>query len=154
VEIRYGRADNTELPPISGYRISNTFTVLVQDTDPIKLGELASRVLDTALDNGATSVQQIVFLSKEGVPQARRTALKQAVEDALANARALAAGAGKDHIETIIIEGPPAYNDRYFGNRAMSQAANVVLPTGGAGEATLVVGDLEVTCQVNVTCTF
>ena len=43
------RNDGIQLPPISGYRISNTFTVLVQDDDPLKLGALASRVLDTAL---------------------------------------------------------------------------------------------------------
>src|SRR5262249_12810527 len=38
VDILYGRTDGNQLPPITGYRLSNTFTVLVQDTDPVKLG--------------------------------------------------------------------------------------------------------------------
>jgi hypothetical protein len=59
----------------------------------------------------------------------------QAVEDALANARALAAGARgpkltRDH------RGQPVYHDRYFGNRnPMAQVANVALPAGGDNEA-------------------
>jgi uncharacterized protein YggE len=154
VDLLYGRSDGSQLPPLTGYRVSTTFTVLVQDDDPVKLGSLASRVLDTALESGANSVQQITFLSKEGLTQARRKALTQAVEDALANARALAAGAKKGQVEAITIDGPPMYRDRpVAGNRnAMVQSANVTIPDGG--EAALVVGDLEVTCQVNVTCTY
>jgi uncharacterized protein YggE len=156
VDILYGRADGTQLPPILGYRVSNTFTVLVQDEDPTKLAVLAGRVLDAALDSGANSVQQITFLSKEGMTQARRKALTKAVEDALANASALAAGAKKDHLDAVTIEGQPTYRDHpYYGSRnAMAQSANVAIPTGGDSDAALVVGDLEVTCQVNVTCTF
>lgn len=156
VDILYGRVDGAQLPPITGYRVSNTFTVLVQDEDPVKLGALASRVLDTALESGANSVQQITFLSKEGMTAARRKALTEAVEDALANAKALAAGAKKDHIESIVIDGQPVYRDRpWYGNRnAMVQSANVGIPAGADNEAALIVGDLEVTCQVNVTCTY
>jgi uncharacterized protein YggE len=156
VDILYGRSDGSQLPPITGYRISTTFTMLVQQEDPAKLGALASRVLDAALDSGATSVQQIAFLRKDGLTQARRKALTQAVEDALANARALAAGAKKGQVECITIDGPPMYHDRgYFGSRnAMVQSVNVAIPGRGPGEAALVVGDLEVTCQVNVTCTY
>ena len=156
VDILYGRGDGAQLPPITGYRVSNTFTVLVEDDDPVKLGVLAGRVLDAALESGATSVQQITFLSKEGMTPARRKALTQAVEDALANAKALAAGARKDHVEVVSIDEQPVYRERpYSGNRnAMVQSANVALPPGGEGEAALVVGDLEVTCQVNVTCNY
>jgi uncharacterized protein YggE len=154
-DILYGRTDGIQLPPIVGYRVSNTFTVLVQDDDPVKLGALASRVLDTALENGATSVQQIAFLSKEGMTQARRKALTQAVEDAVANANALAAGAKKEHVDTITIEGQPTYRERpSYGNRDLVQALNVAVPQGGDSDAALVVGDLEMTCQVSVTCTF
>jgi uncharacterized protein YggE len=156
VDILYGRTDGNQLPPITGYRVSNTFTVLVQEEDPAKLAVLAGRVLDAALENGANSVQQITFLSKEGMTQARRKALTGAVEDALANAKALAAGAKRDRIETVTIEGQPTYRDHpYYGNRnSMVQSINVAIPTGGETDAVLVIGDLEVTCQVNVTCTF
>jgi len=53
VDILYGRNDGNTLPPITGYRVSTTFTVLVQDEDPAKLGGLAGRVLDAALESGA-----------------------------------------------------------------------------------------------------
>jgi len=150
VEIIHNRVEGNQLQPIVGYRISTLFTVLVQNDDPIKLGALASRVLDTALENGANEVQQITFLSMEGMTKARRKALTQAVEDALANASALVAGAKKDSVEVITIEGEPMYRDR-----GGISTANIVLPQrGGQDEAVLVVGDLEVTCSVNVTCTY
>jgi uncharacterized protein YggE len=155
VDIVYGRNDGGQLPPIVGYRVSTAFTVLVQDDDPVKLGTQAGRVLDAALEAGANSVQQIAFLSKEGMTQARRKALTQAVQDALANANALAAGAGKDHVDAVTIDGQPAYRDRpVYANRDLVQVANVAIPQGGADEAALVIGDLEVTCTVNVNCTF
>jgi hypothetical protein len=70
--------------------------------------------------------------------------------------RALAAGAKKDQVECITVDGPPMYHDRgFFGSRnALVQSVNVAIPGGGQGEAALVVGDLEVTCQVNITCTY
>jgi len=156
VDIIYGRVDGAQLPPISGYRVSNTFTVLVQDKDAAKLGMLASRVLDTALENGANSVQQITFLRQDGTTQARRKALTGAVEDALANARALAAGAKQDRVEVLTIDGQPVYREYpyYRGQNAMVQSTNVAMPEGAGSEAALVVGDLEVTCHVNVTCTY
>ena len=68
---------------------------------------------------------------------------------------ALAAGARKDQIDTVTIDGQPVYRDRYYGqSNMMVQSANVAIPEGGAADAALVVGDLEVTCQVNVVCHF
>lgn len=155
VDILHGRSDGSHLAPITGYRVSNTFTVLVQDEDPAKLGTLSSQVLDAALESGANVVQQVVFLSKGGMAEARRKALTQAVEDALANAQALAAGARKGAIDAVTIEGQPVYHERYYGSRnPMVQSANVAFPAGGGSEAALVVGDLEVTCQVSVVCNF
>lgn len=155
VDILYGRTDGSQLPPITGYRVSNTFTVLVQDDDPAQLGGSAGLVLDAALESGANSVQQVMFLSKAGMTEARRKALTQAVEDALANARALAAGANTGPISTVTIEGQPIYREPYYGGRnPMVQSANVMAPTGGDSAGTLVVGDLEVTCQVSVACSF
>jgi uncharacterized protein YggE len=155
-DILYGRTDGYQMPPITGYRVSTTFTVLVHNEDSVKLGASASHVLDAALENGANSVQQITFLRKEGLTEARRKALTLAVEDALANARALAAGTKKEHVKTVTIDGAPQYRTGpwYYGRNAMVQSANVAIPQGGDSEGALVVGDLEVTCQVNVTCNF
>jgi uncharacterized protein YggE len=65
----------------------------VQDDDPVQLGALAGRIMDTALESGANSVQQLSFFSKAGLAQARQQALTQVGADALANARALATDA-------------------------------------------------------------
>jgi uncharacterized protein YggE len=158
VEILYGRHDGQQLPPITGYRVSTTFTVLVQNEDTAKLGASAAQVLDAALENGVNTVQQVVFLKKEGFTEARRKALTGAVEDALANARALASGAKKDRVEVVTIDGAPQYAESpyYWGRRnpSMVQVANVAMPQGGDSEGALVVGDLEVTCRVSVTCTY
>ncbi len=155
VEILYGRTDGQQLPPITGYRVTTSFTVLIQTDDRAKLGSQAARVLDAALENGANTVQQITFLRKEGLTEARRKALTQAVEDALANARAMAAGAKKDNVQVISIDGEPQYRPWPYGSRnAMVQAVNVAIPQGGESDAALVVGDLEVTCTVRVTCSY
>src|SRR5207244_13436761 len=78
------------LPAILGYQVNNSFTALVHDKDAVRLGANASRVLDTALENGANFVQQIVaFREDEG--EVRREGLSKAVEAALANAEAIAA---------------------------------------------------------------
>lgn len=155
VDLLHGRHDTNQLPPIIGYRVASTFTVLIQEEDTTKLGTLSAQVLDAALENGANSVEQVVFLSKSGMTEARQKALKQAVEDALANAHALAAGAKKTQIETFAIDGHPVYQDRYMGSRnQMTQVANVAFPAGGGNEAAMVVGDLEVTCQVQLQCGF
>ncbi len=153
VSILYGKSDGHVLPPVTGYRITTTFTVLVQDDDPVKLGGLAARVLDAALENGANSIEQITFLRREGLNEARRKALKAAVEDALANARALAAGAKQGPVKVVTIAGEPQYRPWGYGGRnALMQTANVLMPQGGNTDASLVVGDLEVTCTVQVTC--
>jgi hypothetical protein len=58
-------------------------------------------------------------------------------------------------VESISIDGQPVYRDRPYGPRsALVQSVNVAMPTGGEGEAALVVGDLEVSCQVNVVCAY
>ncbi len=136
------------LPDILGYRVTNSFTVLVQDTDSAKLSTNASRILDTALENGANNVQQIVFFRKDEAA-VRRQALSKAVEDALANAKALAVGAHVDVKDTIVIEGQ---SDNYY----VQQQLNVpIRPSSFAGaETPVVAGDLEITCRVNITCTY
>jgi uncharacterized protein YggE len=136
-------------PKVAGYRVTNTFTVLVNSGDPDKLGPLASQVLDAALENGANNVQQIVFF-KEDDRDAKRQALMKAVKDARANADALAAGADRRVAEVISIVGQPDYA---FGGQV--QMMNSVQPGAGGGESTsLMAGEQEVTCMVTVTCTY
>jgi uncharacterized protein YggE len=130
-----------------GYHVVHTFTVLVRNGDPERLGALTSRVLDTVLEAGANQVEQVVFFKQDEV-EARRQALTKAVEEAVANARALAGGIHAQLKDTVQIQGQPTY---YYGGNRMVQT-NATLPEGDS--TPLVAGDLEVSCQVSVTCTF
>jgi uncharacterized protein len=146
VELVQKRQENDKLPEIAGYRITNSFTVLITGDDAQKLGQTAGHVLDTALEAGANQVQQIVIF-RQDTTEARRQALAKAVEDASANASALAAGARAKIKDTIDINGQPQY---VFAARNTVQAQ-----VSGPGEETSVMaGEVEVTCQVSVTCTY
>jgi uncharacterized protein YggE len=46
---------------VIGYTVSHQFTTLVENDDVAKLSEYAGRVLDTALANGANSLQQVLI---------------------------------------------------------------------------------------------
>lgn len=150
VELVQSRQTEDKLPHTVGFRITSTFTVLVQNDDSEKLGVAASKILDCALENGANMVQQIVFFKKD-FTEIKRQALTKAVEDATANARALAAGAKANVAEIITINGQPEYS--WLGSR--QDLANTI-PSSLAvgGETPLVVGELEVTCHVGVVCAF
>jgi len=142
----------TTLPKLLGYHITNSFTVLVENEDTVKLGDYAARILDTGVENGATGVSRIMFFKKneEGV---RREVLTKAVEDAMTNARALARGADEKVIESVTINNEPRY---FYPRDGLSNAFNVQdLNIGGQGGSTPVVaGALEITCTVNVTCRY
>lgn len=142
--------NRTELPRLIGYRITNTFSVLVKNGDPDKLAAQASKVLDTALEKGANEVQQIVFF-KEDDQEIRRQALTKAVGDALANAKALAQGGNVQVHETIQINGEPQF--AYYPDQ-MVRNAMVQGGFGGEGGTAIALGDLEITCRVSITCSY
>jgi hypothetical protein len=133
---------------IAGFRLTNSFTVLITDQDAARLSSLASQVLDTALEAGANQVQQIVFFVRNE-EEVNRQALTKAVEDALANAQALAAGAKVTIRDTVAISGQPEYS-------YPAQVMRNSMPIGGLGgsETPVVAGDLEITCRVNIECRY
>lgn len=140
-----------ELPRTLGYSVTHSLTALVQQNDADKLAGLAAQVLDAALENGATSVQQIEF-SKGDVADIQRRALTKATEDAVANARALAAGAGRTLADVVTIRETgdllhvPARNWTYNWTPSSREIAADATP--------LAAGELEVSCRVSVTCTY
>lgn len=149
VSLEKSSRQQDRLPDILGYRITQTFTVLVQNDDVDKLAATAHRLLDTALENGANMVEHISFF-KQDDKDARREALAKAVEDALANARALAGGAKVTLRDPITIHGQPeAY---YSGRQSNNRHQNVFAP--GGDSATMVAGDLLITSSVSVTCVY
>lgn len=144
VELVQSEPDN-RVPKIVGYLVTNRFTVLVQHNDAAQLGPLASRVLDTALENGANQVEQITFF-RENPEDAKRTALRKAVEDARANAEAMAAGAGKKVLDVLTLNAQPEY--QLFDYTRMTNSVQSAVQ----GDSTsLMAGEQEITCVVNAT---
>jgi uncharacterized protein YggE len=135
-------------PKIVGYRITNTFTVLIHQDNADQLGPLASRIMDSALENGANQVQQIVFF-REDQKEAKREALMKAVEDARGNAEAMAAGARKKIVDVTAINGQPQFE--VFDQR-MTNSIQAAVPEGDS--TTLMAGELDVTCTVNATYSY
>lgn len=148
VELLHSRHNEDRLPQIIGFRITTSFTVLVSADDPDKLSAAAGRVLDTGLENGVNIMQQIVFL-KQDTTAVQQQALSKAVENALANARALAAGAGVKIQETITVNGQPQIS--WGGRQDFGNTVQVAVP---AAESSIIVGDLKITCNASVTCTY
>jgi uncharacterized protein YggE len=153
-EVFERQTPNTErLPKVIGYKVSYYFTTLVEETDTSKLNDYAGQVLDTALANGANNLQQVLVFRKDQT-EFRRQALTKAVEDALANAHALAAGAKKVVLDTTTISGEPQYV--YFDNNTRLQNTIVQAPVGGTGEEStpVMAGELQITCHVNISCRY
>jgi uncharacterized protein YggE len=139
--------DGTKLPTILGYQCLQAFSVLVQSDDVDKLAASASRVLDTALENGANSVDKIEFFRSE-LTDLKREALTKASEDALGNATAVVGGAKRKLADVLVMDicsyGTPIsvggfnFNGGQAGQRGWEQ--------------TIVAGTVQVTCKVKLTC--
>jgi uncharacterized protein YggE len=151
VDLVYSQArDVTQLPEVLGYRVTNSFSALVSDDDSTRLSANASRVLDTALESGANFVQQIVAF-KQDEAEIKRQGMSKAVEDALANARAIADGAKVKILGTFSLNGQPEYT---YGPGQCGLSNTLVAGRAAGGETPVIVGDLEITVRVNVTCTY
>src|SRR5260370_34198529 len=110
--VRSQPSDITKLPEVLGYRVTNSFSVLVLDKDTTRLSTNAGRVLDTALENGANFVQRMVAFRHDDA-EIKRDGLTKAVEDALANAKAIAAGAKVRISGSFALNGQPQYSFGY-----------------------------------------
>ncbi|MCS6976627.1 MAG: SIMPL domain-containing protein [Gemmatales bacterium] len=148
VSLVYSRPGEEKAPEVVGYRVTNSFTVLLTDNDPELLSQFASQVLDVALENGVNQISGISFF-KADLKEAQREALMKAVADAEANAQAMARGARVTLKEPISLNGSPEFRP-YFDYRL----TNAVQTAIGGADLPLVAGDIEVTCNVNVTFTY
>jgi uncharacterized protein YggE len=148
--IQSGQNDPAKLPEIMGYRVTNSFSVLVQDKDVTKLSQNASRVLDTALENGANSVQRMLAFRHDDA-DLKREGLTKAVDDALANARAIAAGAKVQVSGTFALAGQPEFT---YGQGQCGLTTTLVVGGEAIGDTPVIVGDLEIIIRVSVTCTY
>lgn len=137
------------LPKIIGYRVRQDFTVLLKDDDPKVLSKDAGIVIDAALKNGVNLLQQVVFFKEDDSKQRRKT-LALAVENAIANAQAMAKAAGVSIDEYTQISSSLVYVPPRRPEFRMRQSLSFA-EAGGVG-TTLVAGELELTCNVNIQC--
>lgn len=122
-----------------GYQASNTVTVTMNDVN------LVSRVLDGSTQSGATTVSGVQFLLKDYAPS-RLQALRQAAQQARANAEAIASGLGMA-VGTIT-----AASDSY-AIRPISTVDSRTAAAGGAASAVptpIEAGMIEVRAVVTV----
>jgi uncharacterized protein YggE len=153
VEMVHSKEDRKEeeLPRVLGFRVVHLLSVLVHHADSEKLTEMAGRVLDTVLVSGATSVHRLSFFKKD-LTEVKRQAMTRAVEDALANAQALAKGAKVKIKETTAVLGDPDDSGNY--NVWAGQGDARIRQRVGDDSTTLAAGELNVTCRVSIVCAY
>jgi uncharacterized protein YggE len=162
------------VPAVLGFRVAQTFVVTAQGDDVARLREIARKVVDAAVENGANtapagndrdemmmmrfrmgrfpgggggqlSVGPRVDYFKEDVTEARRQALTKAAEEALARAKALARGAEVKVRE--ISDDADGYAERYEAYyRSQGMPPEHTLEEGADHYLIL--------CRVRVVCTY
>ncbi len=123
---------------VRGYIARNQIEVRVDD-----LAKLPS-VLDAAGSSGATTIAGLRFEIKNRA-SVERDALRLAVEDAMARARAIAAGAGAQLGPIVRIDEEPQAGPPVYAMQKMTMAA------AGGAETPIAPGEIEVRAQVAVT---
>jgi uncharacterized protein YggE len=135
----HGEPQKNKLPRVIGYQVSNSLNVSVIAAPADKLGEDGSRIVDTALNAGATNVGGLNFFVNDMAP-ARGKALELAVKDANANAQAMAKAAGIALTGIYNMEGNPQFGGYMprpmYSMKAMAAAEAAPTPIE-TGEATV-----------------
>ncbi len=141
-----------KLPTILGYRCRQAFSVLIQSDDVDKLASTASKVLETALENGANGVEDIEFFRKD-LTDLKRDALTKATEDALGNAQALVLGAKRKVTDVLMIDNASSWYDRPISVGGFNMGGfGGGQPGHGGTDYTVFAGTVQVTCKVKLTC--
>ncbi|HEY9745215.1 MAG TPA: SIMPL domain-containing protein [Oculatellaceae cyanobacterium] len=99
---------NGKLPKTIGYQVHNGLSITVTNAPVDALGEYGSRIVDTALGAGANHAGGLNFYVSN-MSTARQQALEAAVQDARANAEAMARAAGVVITGLHSLEGAPQY---------------------------------------------
>ena len=141
-----GEPAKNKLPKVIGYQATNSLNVSVIGASTDSLGESGSRIVDTALNAGATNVGSLnFFVNDMAAPRAK--ALELAVKDAKANAQAMAKAADIALNGIYNLEGNPqfgGYAPRPMFAFSRAKAADAVESTPiETGEST-VTGDVTV----------
>lgn len=134
-----GETPKNKLAKVVGYQVTNSLNVSVIGAATDSLGENGSRIVDTALNAGATNVSGLnFFLNDMSAPRAK--ALELAVKDAKGNAQAMAKAADIALTGVYNMEGAPQFGGYPRPMYSMAKMAGSVeaSPTPvETGEATI-----------------
>ena len=129
---------NRKLPKVTGYQVQNTLNVMVTNALPDELGNDASKIIDTATNQGANHVNGPSFYLSN-MTAVRQQALEAAVRDARNNAEAMAHAAGVAITGLHSLEGTPQFGSVrpvFYAMKAAGVSDSVSTPVE-AGETTV-----------------
>jgi uncharacterized protein YggE len=139
----YAPPDKGRPPKVTGYRAINTLSASIRGAAADTLGELASRLIDTALNNGADQANlERFFVQDMNAPRAQ--ALEEAVRDARRNADVMARAANVSIKGLYSLEGTPQYGGIPMPMAALSSRAMEAAPAPVPIET----GEMTVTSDV------
>lgn len=141
---------NNKLPKIIGYQATNSLSVTVTNAAPDALGDIGSKIVDTALNVGASNVGGLNFYLTN-VSAARQQALELAVKDARGNADAMARAAGVAISGLHSLEGSPQFNTFRPAPMYTMKAARAEADTGSVPVET---GENTITSDVTARFNF
>ncbi|MCA9841830.1 MAG: SIMPL domain-containing protein [Cyanobacteria bacterium HKST-UBA03] len=145
----YSQRRGDELSKVIGYQASNDLEITVSNLGMQQVNEAGSRLVDTALNNGATNLNNFQAFVYNMDPY-KKEALAEAIRDARQNADIMAAAAGVRVVGVQAISGSPSFSaPPVFYARAMK--ADMV----SSGESAPVETKAsKITSQVSVTFIF
>jgi uncharacterized protein len=139
--------NNRRVAKVVGYEVTHSLKVTVNKVLPDHLGELGGKLVDAAMNAGATQADGLSFFVSDLTP-ARSEALTLAVKDAQAKADTVATAANIELKGLTSLDVNAQSNDfpRPMMARALFKAA---APTGDVAEATPVeTGEVTITSDV------
>jgi uncharacterized protein YggE len=139
------------IPRIIGYKVMQSFTVLLKNSDAVVLSEDAGRIVDTALSSGVNILQGVTFF-KENISEDNRRVLELAVKDAMANAKVIADTAGVTIKEYTMISSSYQYWGTPHIYNVSQQMQSADVSSSYDFGTTLVAGKSELTSSVTLTC--
>lgn len=130
--------DNGKRNEISGYNVDNTVVVVVNDVN------MAGKVIDTALANGANKINSLQFSVKNTEPL-RKEALQNAIKDAKNKADIIASGLGmkvtgiKNVSESVGMVAPREYSN-----------AMLLKVSDGMADTAVSAGTMELNASIHI----
>jgi uncharacterized protein len=132
-------------PKIKGYEVENAVMVTLEGFEPETLSKYVSHVVETALEHGANTIQQIQFYLKN-TSMLEKRALQRATTEAIERAKILADAAGVKLKRIASLRSQPVYTPPIS---RMFDAAEMKAGTQGAAPP-MEMGESRIRVQVSI----